>query len=178
MRDDCRSHVHQLRRSRLSKLTHAEIISRCHGPKTHRDGPQCGLQFVSSKTQRVYVKARWCGIRFQRRALVEVLKMMGGIGGLENMPLSVTASSAFLGIESRVSRSPAQSRPVKRRMIPMTTPVGTLNARNHRAWGRESSAMTMIPTAKRSPAPPSTGILCIVIPGCMEDLPNPTIPLS
>ena len=58
----------------------------------------------------------------------------------------------------------------------MTTPVGTLTARNHRAWGRETSAMMTTPTVKRSPAQPLTGILCIVIPGCMAALAGVIVP--
>ncbi len=60
-----------------------------------------------------------------------------------------------------------QSRRVNRRMIPITTPVGRVMARNHRASGRESKVVMTTPRAKTSPMAPSTGILCMVIPGCM-----------
>ena len=54
----------------------------------------------------------------------------------------------------------------------MTTPVGRLIARSHRASGRESRMMASTPTAKTSPIGPLRGILCIAIPGCT------TVPLK
>jgi hypothetical protein len=67
----------------------------------------------------------------------------------------------------------SQSRLVKRRMIPMTTPSGRAKARNHRISGSSSKKSASIPTTKTNPIGPSIEILSILIPGCIAVL-SPT----
>src|SRR5580704_2835577 len=52
------------------------------------------------------------------------------------------------------------------------TPKTPAPPRNHFAPGRPSKPSTTMPTAKNNPAAPSTGILCMVIPGCQREPPT------